>query len=412
MWTMLRTNRDLRLVFAAQVISYLGDWFAFVALAGFVEDATDSELLVSLVLVSFALPLFLAAPLGGAAADRLDRRKLLVAISAGQALAATGLLLTSEHRIWPVFVFQGLVSGLAAFVRPCIEAAIPNLVRDEAELRKAATLFGSTWGVMLAVGAGLGGLFSHAFGRRASIVADVVTFAVAGLLITLVRQPLQGHAVARRGAAGADGANRIRPIADMREAISIARQDSVVLALLCSKATFGIGAGVVSQLAVLSADVFKTGDRGLGLLLAARGVGSGLGPFVAARWTGGSLRRVMTLCGWAALGFSATYAAAAWSPSIAIAVGFVFVAHFGGGANWTLSTYGLQRRVDNRLLGRIMAGDLAINTLVLSVTSVTAGLLATAVGVQWAITAFAGLAAVAGTVYLVSTKSIRQNLAT
>ena len=195
---------------------------------------------------------------------------------------------------------------------------------------------------------------------------------------------------------------RVRPIADMREAIAVAREDTVILALMWSKATFAIGAGVVSQLAVLASDVFHSGDRGRGLLLAARGVGSGLGPFLAARWAGGSLRRVMTLCGWASLAFSCTYIGAAWAPTLAVALGFVFLAHLGGGAHWTLSTYGLQRRVDDSVLGRVMAGDFAIVTLVLSVTSIGAGLLSSAVGVQWAITVFAALAAVAGTVYLVS----------
>ena len=292
---------------------------------------------------------------------------------------------------------------------------------------------GSTWGVMLAVGAGLGGLFSQAFGRRASIVADVATFVIAGLVFSLVRRPMQGRSVGRRpvdiathpiehastasDALCADvepppATRRVRPVADMREAIAVARQDKVILALMCSKATFAIGAGVVSQLAVLASDVFHSGDRGRGFLLAARGVGSGLGPFLAARWAGGSLKRVMTLCGWAALAFSCTYVGAAWAPTLAMALGFVFLAHLGGGANWTLSTYGLQRRVDDAVLGRVMAGDFAIITLVLSVTSIGAGLLSSAVGVQWAITAFAALAAVAGTVYLVSTRSIRKNLAT
>ena len=107
-----------------------------------------------------------------------------------------------------------------------------------------------------------------------------------------------------------------------------------------------------------------------------------------------------------------TYIGAAWAPTLAVALGFVFLAHLGGGANWTLSTYGLQRRVDDSVLGRVMAGDFAIITLVLSVTSISAGLLSSAVGVQWAITAFALLAAVSGTVYLVSTRAIRKNLAT
>ena len=129
MLQLLRTNRDLRWVFFAQVVSFLGDWFVFVALAGYVDDATDSELLVSLVLVSFALPSFLASPLAGPIVDRVDRRRLLVVVSVVQALAASGLLLLREDRIWVAFVFQGLVAALAAFVKPAIDAAIPNLAR-------------------------------------------------------------------------------------------------------------------------------------------------------------------------------------------------------------------------------------------------------------------------------------------
>lgn len=430
MLQLLRTNRDLRLVFIAQVISFLGDWFVFVALAGYIEDATDSEFLVSLVLVSFSLPSFLASPLAGAVVDRVDRRRLLMTVSAVQALAASGLLLLAEDRIWIAFVFQGMVAALAAFVKPTIDAAIPHLARSPDELRTANALMGSTWGVMLALGAGLGGLFSQAFGRTAAIVADVATFVIAGLVFSLVRRPLQGQSVVRPpvdvaasvdrvdrvdasvgsltvdiGAPG--GSRRVRPIADMREAIAVARSDPVILALMSSKATFAIGAGVVSQLAVLASDVFDSGDRGRGFLLAARGVGSGLGPFLAARWAKGSLRRVLTLCGWASIGFAAMYTMAAWAPALIVAALLVCLAHLGGGAQWTLSTYGLQLRVDDRVLGRVMAGDFAIITLVLSLTSIGAGLLSSAIGVQWAITSFAGLAAVAGAVYLGATRRIR-----
>src|SRR5699024_8893148 len=132
----------------------------------------------------------------------------------------------------------------------------------------------------------------------------------------------------------------VNPLADMREAVHVARSDPVILALMSSKATFGIGAGIVSQLAVLASDVFRTGDAGTGFLLAARGVGSGLGPFLAARWARGDLRRILTLCGWASITFSVAYTLAAWSPAIAVALVLVAFAHLGGGAQWTLSTYG------------------------------------------------------------------------
>lgn len=398
---LLRTNRDIRLLFAAQVVSFLGDWFVFVALAGYVDDVTDSELLVSLVLVSMSLPSFLASPLAGPVVDRVDRRRLLVVVSLAQAAAASGLLLLSEDRVWVAFLFQGTVAALAAFVKPGVDAAVPNLARTPEELRTANALLGSTWGVMLAVGAGLGGLFSEAFGRRAAIVADVVTFLVAAALVAMIRRPMQRDSEAR-------SQRRVRPVADMGEAIALARQDRVILALMSSKATFAIGAGVVSQLAVLASEVHGSGDRGRGLLIAARGVGSGLGPFVAARWAAGDLRRVLTLCGWAAIVFAGAYVGAAWAPTLVLAIVCVTVAHFGGGAQWTMSTYGLQMRVDDAVLGRVMAGDFAIVTLVLSVTSVSAGALSSAVGVQWAITVFAAAAAAAGTSYLLLTRNLRR----
>ena len=396
---LLRTNRDVRWLFCAQVVSFLGDWFVFVALAGYVDDATDSALLVSLVLVSFALPSFLASPLAGPVVDRVDRRRLLVVVCGLQAVAASGLLLLSEDRIWVAFVFQGLVAALAAFVKPAVEAAVPNLARSPDELRAANALLGATWGVMVAVGAGLGGVFSQAFGRQAAILADVATFIIAGGFILLVRRPMQQDH--ERTSA------RVRPLADMREAIAIARQDAVILALMSSKATFAIGAGVVGQLAVLASDVHGAGDGGRGLLLAARGVGSGLGPLLAARWAKGTMRRILSLCGWAAIAFSIAYVGAAWAPTLLLAAVFVTIAHLGGGAQWTLSTYGLQVEVEDRILGRVMAGDFAIVTLVLSITAVGAGALASVVGVRWAITAFAVAAAAAGATYLVLTRNLR-----
>jgi MFS family permease len=167
MLRVLRDNRDLRLLFVAQNLSFLGDWFTFVALAGLVQDVTESKLLVSLLLVAFSLPSFLASPIGGPAADRYDRRRLLVWISLAQAVAAACLLLAGESRIWIAFVAQAVIAALAAGVRPAVEAALPNVARDPDELRRANALFGSSWGVMLAVGAGAGGLFAAAT-RRSS----------------------------------------------------------------------------------------------------------------------------------------------------------------------------------------------------------------------------------------------------
>lgn len=393
----------MRLLFIAQVISYVGDWFTFVALVGLVEDATGSALLVSLVLVAFSLPSFLISPLAGPAVDRFDRRTLLAVTSAAQACSALGLLLANGDRIWVAFIFQGAVSGLEAFAAPAIAAAIPNLARDADELRTANAMLGSTWGIMLALGASLGGVFSQAFGRRAAFVADAVTFVAAAALFALIRRPTQDPDRRRNG-------ERLRPVADMREAIGFARRDGVVLALMASKATFGIGAGIVSQLTVLASEAFHSGDAGRGLLLGARGVGSGLGPIVAARFARGSLHRILLVCGVAACTFSLAYLGTAWAPTLLIASVTVMLAHLGGGAQWTLSTIGLQMRTPDAVRGRIMAGDFAIVTLVLSLTSVAAGLLSEAVGVRVTITTFAAAAGLAGVTYLIASAPVRRTV--
>jgi predicted MFS family arabinose efflux permease len=398
----LRDNRDLRLLFVAQNLSYLGDWFTFVALAGLVQDVTDSAFLVSLLLVAFSLPSFLASPLGGPVADRYDRRQVLIVVSMLQAISACGLLFIGTTHIWLAFVSQGLIAAFAAFVRPAVEAAVPNLARDPDELRRANALFGSSWGVMLAVGAGLGGIFSEAFGRQAAFVADIATFVVAAGLIAMVKRPMQEDRGTQRAP--------VRPVADMREAIELARRDSTILALLASKMTFAVGAGVVSQLAVYAADAFSSGDAGRGLLLGARGVGSGLGPIIGARFAKGDLRRVLLVCGVAGLVFSAGYLAAAAAPVLIIASACVMFAHLGGGAQWTLSTYGLQVRAPDDMRGRVLAGDFALITLSLAVSSVAAGIVSEQVGARATVAIFGAIAAASSTIYLLLTRNVRAKL--
>ena len=318
---MLRTNADIRRVFTAQVISYLGDWFSFVALVGLVKDLTDSNLLVSLVMVSFSLPSFFVSPLAGPMVDRFDRRRILIAVSMLQAVSALGLLLVGSGTVWLAFVFQSSVSGLAAIVGPASGAAIPNLARDADELGKANSLLGSTWGVMLAIGAAVGGFFSAAFGRDAAFIANAVSFVVTAVVFSRVRTPMQ----APRNPEHAR--QRMRPIADMREALGHARRDPVLLALILSKMTFAVGTGIVSQLAVLASDVFKGGDGTRGVLIAARGVGVGLGPLIAMRYTGSNLSRVLTVCGYSSFTFCVCYLIGIWQPYIALTALFLSLIH-------------------------------------------------------------------------------------
>ncbi|CAB4367324.1 MAG: MFS transporter [Actinobacteria bacterium] len=404
MFSLLRRNRDVRMVFGAQVVSYLGDWFAFVALAGLVEDVTNSRFLVSLVLVSMTIPGLFMSPIAGSFADRFDRRKILIAVSGLQSISALLMLLHSAAGIWITFVAQCLIAGLAAFVGPSTSASVPNLVDNDEDLRKTNALFGSTWGIMLAVGAALGGVFAGIFGRNAAFIADAVSFVIAGLLFAGVKRPMQSERTQK------SNTGRVRPIADMKEAINVAKKDPVILALLCSKMTFAVGAGIVSQLAVLASNVFHVGDSGRGLLIGVRGIGSGLGPILGARIAGRDMAKLLKVCGYAGLVFAVCYVGAALSPFIGMAAIFIALAHLSGGAQWTLSTLGLQMESPDHVRGRVMAGDMAMVNTMIGFTSILAGLTSQFIGVRPAIIIFAAAAAVASVVYLIATAGIIRRL--
>ncbi|MCX6521119.1 MAG: MFS transporter [Actinobacteria bacterium] len=407
MWNLLRTNHDIRSLFAAQVVSFMGDWFAYVAFVGLVQDVTDAPILVTMVYVAQALPAFLMAAIAGPAADRFDRRNIIRIVSVVQAVAAAGLLLVdSAGRLWFGFVCLCVISALGSFVGPSAQAGLPNLARTPEELTKAALLFGSLWGAMLAIGAAAGGVVASVFGRDVAFIANALSFVVAAGAVTLIKRPMQNER-----AASAGPAPRMRPIADMREAFGYARRDSVLLSLLASKATFAMGAGIVGLLAVLATEELGGGDAATGVLIGARGVGVALGPLIAARLVGPSMSRVLLLCGGAGLAFGVCYLGLSVAPALAIAVPFTFLAHLGGGAQWTLSTYGLQRRAPDHVRGRILAGDFGIVTLIITLSHLAAGALAGVVGARVAIATFATLGLAAGTAYLVLTRPVRARLA-
>ncbi|MFV0307569.1 MAG: MFS transporter [Desertimonas sp.] len=405
MWAMLRTNRDLRALFIAQVVSYAGDWFAYVAFVGLVQDLTDAPLLVTLVYVAQALPAFLASPIAGPIADRRDRRAVIRTVSLGQAVAAAGLLFV-DTRGALVLGFGCLcaISALGSFVGPAAQAGIPNLARTPDELRHASILFGSLWGAMLAIGAAAGGAVAAIFGREVAFAVNAVSFLVAAGMVSLIRRPMQ---TVRDDA---DEHPPMRPIADMGEALSHARRDPVLMAIFASKATFGVGAGIVGLLAILATDELGGGDGATGLLLGARGVGVALGPLIASRLVGPSLARVLLVTGTSGLVFGVCYLGLSIAPTLAIAAVLALVAHLGGGAQWTLSTYGLQRRAPDHVRGRILAGDFALVTLVIAVSNLAAGTLADLIGPRPAIAAFAVLGLVAGAGYLVATHRVRRQL--
>lgn len=398
---LLRRNRDVRLLFFAVIVNYCGDWFATVAILGDIGDLTgDSALAAGGVFVAQSLPSLLLGAVAGPVADRFDRRRILLVASLLQAVAALGFLGVGAGRVWVAYVVLAAIAALASFFGPASSASLPNLV-DPDDLPTASTMFGATWGAMLAVGASLGAVFSAAFGRDAAYVADAVSFLVAAVLVAGIRRPTRS--------AAAPGAARVpmRPIADTREAVGIARRDPAVLALLCSKAGFGLASGMVGLLAVLAEVRYDAGDLGIGLLLAARGVGVVIGPLLAKRYARPDVPAILRVCALSCLLYGTVYLGVAAAPVLALAAVGVLIAHLGGGVQWTLSTYGLQVVAPDHARGRIMAADFSLVSGSMTVSYLAAGGLEALVGPGGAMAALCVVALAWGVLYLRLTATLR-----
>jgi MFS family permease len=407
---LLRRNPAFTRLFSAQLISFAGDWFATVAILGLVLQQTDSPAVASLVLVVQTGAFSLASPVAGVLADRLDRRRLMVAADLARVPVALAFLLVREPgTLWIAFAATALLSFGAAVFEPTSSASLPNLV-DHDDLGPANVLIGSAWGTMLAVGAAIGGLVAATFGRDVAFVLNGASFGCSALLIVGIRRPFRrqaavgGHEMPHGGLRGI--------VESIRVVLRFARGNRALAALLLSKTTFGVGTGVIVMLAVFGRDVFGAGDAGIGILFAARGLGALIGPFLARSIVGLSERGLLLGIAGSFATYAIGYSLMPLSPLLWLAAIFVFVAHLGGGAQWMLSSYGLQRAAPDSIRGRIFSFDYGLVTITIALSTLIAGTLAERLAPSTTVWTMVGLAATAACGWLwIARPVIRQKAA-
>lgn len=386
---LLRSNRDFRRLFLASVVSLAGDWFSFVAVADLVTRLTGRPGAAAFVYAATVLPVFLASPLAGAIADRHDRRRILIA---ADLIRVPLVLLLCLAALWgsvALAIAAVIALGVgASFHDPVASAATPNLVAPE-HLATAQSLMGAVWGSMLLVGAGLGGVVAELFGMQVAFAIDALSFAVSALLIAGIRAPMQQVRGAREEAAG------------FREVVAYARRDRLVSRLVLAKVGVSSANGTVGLLPAFGAQLGGT-NIATGLLFAARGLGALVGPLLA-RWFAGAApgpRAIVWIVGGSTLLYCAVYALLPLTTWFVLALVLVTIAHLGGGAQWSISTYGLQVVTPDHLRGRVMSLDYGLATLAIGASSILAGLLADAYGAARANGWLVGIGAVYGLLWL------------
>ena len=176
----LRRHRDFRLLFLGQATTFFGSMITYVAIPFQAYALTGSSLVVGLLGLAELAPLLVTAFVGGALADAVDRR-LLVLLTELSLTATTGVLLANsllgEPQLWVLFVVAAVMAGLDGLQRPPLEALIPRLVHRE-ELTAAAALSSLRATLGMVAGPAVAGVMLAVVGLPWTYGVDLVTFAV------------------------------------------------------------------------------------------------------------------------------------------------------------------------------------------------------------------------------------------
>jgi MFS family permease len=358
---LVRGNRDFRYLWLGQIISLLGDWFNLIASAALITTLTKSGLAIGGLFAVRMLAPFLISPVAGVMADRFDRRKLLIVTDITRAVTVLGFLLVREPgHVWLLYALTAIQLAISGVFFPTRNAILPDLVAPR-ELGAANALSSATWSVMLAVGAALGGLVAGGWGIYQAFVIDAFTFVFSALLLLQI-SPQSGHELE------GEGSQVARAVRQYRSGLRYLGNHSQILIVSLSKAAMGFtvsGAFEVIQV-TLSESVFVIGEggsTGLGILYMTAGIGTGLGPILARRFTGDDLGRLA----WVVPLSFLTTAAGLWMIAPLQSFGWVLAGGLlrsvGGGINWVMTTQILLLLLPDEVRGRVFASEFALFTL-------------------------------------------------
>ncbi len=187
--TPLRESRDFRLLFVAGTVFYLGSMVAYVAVPYQLYTITGSNFAVGALGLVQIVPLLVFGLYGGALADHVDRRKLMVWAGVGRVVLTSVLTVNAfseDPRVWVIYVVAAFETSLAALQRPSREALAPRTVRhDQIPAASALSSFGMQIGVL--AGPAIGGLLIASVGVGWCFVVELVGLAAATALYRLVR---------------------------------------------------------------------------------------------------------------------------------------------------------------------------------------------------------------------------------
>ena len=346
----LRESRDYRLLFLGQVVSWLGRQVTVVAVPYQVFVLTESSFAVGLVGLANLGPLVVMSLAGGAVADAVDRRKLLLLTQVLLALTSVGLAVNAmmaRPALWPLYVLSSLAAGLQGVDLPTRNAMMPKMVGRE-RIPAASALGQLVMQVGLVAGPALAGLIIAQVSIASAYWLAVATFGVAIAAVLAIRpQPPEGGGT-RAG------------VASVKEGLAYLRGRR----LLVSTFLIDIDAMVFGMpralFPALGTALYGGGAATVGLLYAAPGAGALVGALLTG-WVG-SVRRQGRAVIWAVLGWGAAIAVFGLVPWLPLGLALLALAGAADVISAVFRNTILQVTVPDALRGRLSSVHIAVVT--------------------------------------------------
>jgi MFS family permease len=388
--TPLRTSRDYRLLWIGELISLTGRQISVVALPYQVFRLTGSSLAVGLIGLVQVLPLVVFSVLGGAVADRVDRRRLILLTEMGLAVTSGLLLigaLLTRAPLWYLYTVTGVQAGILGVNTPTRSAAIPNLV-PRSQLPAALALNQVMYNTTLVVGPAVGGLILARFGIAWAYGIDALTF-LGSITAAYLLRPLPPKRDSGEPSTGWQA---------IKEGFAYLKGRRVLVSTFVIDLDAMIFGMPRAAFPALAQDVLHVGPQGLGLLYAAPAAGALVGALTAG-WVG-SIRHQGRAVIWAVALWGAAITAFGVSERWFV-VGLLFLA-FAGAADVISAVFRgtiLQLSVPDELRGRLSALHIMVVTGGPRLGDVETGVVAGLVSPTFAVIS-GGVACLAGVVIL------------
>lgn len=337
-------HRDYRLLWIGTLFASAGQWIQQVSLGWLAYEVTGSPFLLGVVSGVRAMPLALFAPLAGVAADRMDRKRLMLTTQlvmlVGTAIFATAIA-TEKAALWNILLFAFLTGLGWAFNMPVRQSVVPSLVPKD-ELMNAIALTSAGFNITGIIGPSIAGILIVAIGNAGNFYLQCVAYAAVSLLIWSMRIP----PLARSGPETSTmyqlraGASYVWNQPTHRMLMTLALIPAIIVM------------SYMGLLPVFAQDVLHVGPEGFGLMVSAPGLGAVIGTLALA--TASNVRQKGLLLLVALLGMSLTMVLFALSHNFLLSLGILVLA---GAAQMTYMTTNmtlLQVATPPEFRGRVM----------------------------------------------------------